>query len=187
MNDLSQPVRGAPLHERVLTFRAAASFIVDAAHHAAARYFGELHDATERKRAAGQRIERCVRETDTVARWGGDEFAVVLVDAHGLSAIYRIAQKIRAALGRPHEVHGHEVTVTASIGISVFPDDALRPEELVDKADAAMHEAKRTGRGAIRFFTIRHRNPVSQGAGTHSGRVRLAAVSRRPSSIGETT
>ncbi len=104
-------------------------------------------------RQAGERIKCCVREEDTVARLGGDEFTVILPDIGSSKDIEGVARKILAAFARPFDLDGHEAFVSASIGITLFPDDADDPERLMRNADAAMYQAKESGRNTLRFFT----------------------------------
>ncbi|HTX24500.1 MAG TPA: EAL domain-containing protein [Steroidobacteraceae bacterium] len=100
-----------------------------------------------------RRLTRAVREEDTVARMGGDEFVVVfqhLDDARdATSCVTALLQSLR----QPVELEGHEITVTASVGISMFPDDASDAQELLRNADAAMYQAKGDGRDRFRFYT----------------------------------
>lgn len=99
------------------------------------------------------RLVQCVRIRDTVGRLGGDEFAVILVLQDGLQGATVVAAKIRDALSAPFDLKGHEVVVSASIGITVHPDDASDPETLLKYADTAMYRAKHAGRDTFRFFT----------------------------------
>ncbi|MGH8677365.1 MAG: putative bifunctional diguanylate cyclase/phosphodiesterase, partial [Burkholderiales bacterium] len=101
---------------------------------------------------AANRIKRSTREGDTVARVGGDEFTIVLpnVTLQGLSAL---GEKILGEFGSPFPGHGHELFVSASIGISLFPDDAKHIDDLIKHADAAMYSAKNLGRNNYQFFT----------------------------------
>ncbi len=101
---------------------------------------------------ASRRLSGCTRARDTVGRLGGDEFALIVVmsDPQGAAVV---ATKIQEALREPFIVQGHELTVTASIGITAHPDDANDPETLIKYADTAMYEAKQSGRDAFRFFT----------------------------------
>ncbi len=99
------------------------------------------------------RLIQCVRIRDTVGRLGGDEFALILVMQDGRQDAAQVADKIRDVLRAPFELRGHEVSVTASIGITVHPDDASDPETLIKYADTAMYRAKQAGRDAYRFFT----------------------------------
>jgi diguanylate cyclase (GGDEF)-like protein/PAS domain S-box-containing protein len=106
-------------------------------------------------RQFSSRLVQCVRIRDTVGRLGGDEFALILVmqDGHGQEGAAHVANKIRDVLRAPFDVKGHEVAVTASIGITVHPDDASDPETLLKYADTAMYRAKQAGRDTYRFFT----------------------------------
>ena len=98
------------------------------------------------------RLVGCVRFRDTVGRLGGDEFGLILAMEQGELGAVSVANKIRAALRAPFDVGGNRVTVTASIGITMFPDDASRPATLIRYADTAMYGAKQAGRDTFRFF-----------------------------------
>jgi len=100
-----------------------------------------------------QRLKGCVRESDTVARFGGDEF-VVLVDAPANRAhIAAIAEKLLQALQQDIAWQGHTLQVGASIGISCFPDDGQTVQEMLAHADRAMYRVKAAGRNTYLFFT----------------------------------
>ncbi len=99
------------------------------------------------------RLVQCVRIRDTVGRLGGDEFALILVMQDGRQDAALVASKIRDVLSAPFDLSGHEVTASASIGITVYPDDASDPEILIKYADTAMYRAKQAGRDTYRFFT----------------------------------
>ncbi len=100
-----------------------------------------------------QRIVACVRNEDTVARMGGDEFTVILPDLRAAIDVEPVAVKIVAAFAAPFIVDSHELFVTPSIGITVCPNDGDSPEVLMKNADAAMYRAKHTGHNNFRFFT----------------------------------
>lgn len=102
------------------------------------------------KEVAG-RLQGCVRESDTVARLGGDEFVVVLTNLNDAGEVALVAQKILDTLRPPVQIEGHEVVVTASIGISLFPDDGDEDEVLIRNADMAMYWAKDLGRNKYHF------------------------------------
>ncbi len=112
------------------------------------------HDAGDQvlKEIAG-RIRDCVDACDTVARIGGDEFAVLLTDLASAQAASLVAGRILRAIGRPFIVLGREIEISASIGASVFPDDDDGFEALLRNADAAMYRAKDAGRNAFHFYT----------------------------------
>jgi diguanylate cyclase (GGDEF)-like protein/PAS domain S-box-containing protein len=100
-----------------------------------------------------QRLLAAVRPGDTVARISGDEFAVILGDLAKPEDAALVAQKVIERLGRPLEVAGQEVFVSASIGIAAFPADGRDAEALLAAADAAMYRAKQAGSNGYQFFT----------------------------------
>ncbi|MDQ1491253.1 MAG: hypothetical protein QOD57_657 [Actinomycetota bacterium] len=101
----------------------------------------------------GNRLIGCVRIRDIVGRLGGDEFAVILMMEESQRGASTVAAKIRDALRAPFDVNGHEIIVTASIGIALSPADTSDPDVLIQYADTAMHRAKQAGRDTFRFFT----------------------------------
>jgi diguanylate cyclase (GGDEF)-like protein/PAS domain S-box-containing protein len=104
-------------------------------------------------RDIAKRLAKVVREGDTVSREGGDEFVIVLPDLEKPESAQVVANKILGELAKPIEVSGHELTVTASIGISHYPNDATDVQHLLKHADSAMYQAKDAGRNTARFFT----------------------------------
>ncbi|MEX0959408.1 MAG: EAL domain-containing protein [Burkholderiales bacterium] len=101
----------------------------------------------------GQRIRLCVRDTDAVARLGGDEFVILLEDIGEQSHVASVARKILADVVQPVHVDEQEFRVTASIGISVFPDDGENQQTLMKNADIAMYSAKEDGKNHSRFYS----------------------------------
>jgi diguanylate cyclase (GGDEF)-like protein/PAS domain S-box-containing protein len=99
-----------------------------------------------------RRVSCCLREDDTVARQGGDEFTVILEGLGNERDVAPVAQKIIDALAKPIDLGGQEVFVTASIGISVYPNDGPDAQTLVKNADAAMYRAKDLGKNNYQFF-----------------------------------
>lgn len=100
-----------------------------------------------------KRLVAHVREGDTVARFGGDEFVVVLDDAGSIANVTGVAEKLLSALAPPFPVNGMELHATASMGISVYPADGPDSETLLRNADNAMYRAKEEGRNSYRFFS----------------------------------
>ncbi|MCO6413733.1 MAG: EAL domain-containing protein [Thiogranum sp.] len=104
-----------------------------------------------------QRIKNALREEDTVARLGGDEFVVLLPEVSGdreeaVSDVQTLADAMREELAAPYRVGSHELRVTPSIGIAIFPYGNESPEDILRQADTAMYRAKASGRNAVRFF-----------------------------------
>jgi diguanylate cyclase (GGDEF)-like protein/PAS domain S-box-containing protein len=102
--------------------------------------------------SVARRLFTCVRGSDTVARQGGDEFVVLLWDLRRPDDAAITAGKLLEALRKPHYINGHQLHVTASIGIAIYPDDGANVETLMTKADLAMYHAKETGRDSYQFF-----------------------------------
>ena len=99
------------------------------------------------------RLVQCVRIRDTVGRLGGDEFALILSMTRDQQDAVTVANEVREAMRAPFELEGHQPTMTASIGIAMYPDDASDPETLMKYANTAMERAKDAGRDGYRFFT----------------------------------
>jgi diguanylate cyclase (GGDEF)-like protein/PAS domain S-box-containing protein len=99
------------------------------------------------------RLSECLRITDMVARLGGDEFGCILVTTDSSRDAGVVASKIRETLRQPFDLGGHQATVTASIGISVYPTDSLDADALVKNGDTAMYRSKEAGKDTYRFFT----------------------------------
>jgi diguanylate cyclase (GGDEF)-like protein len=103
-------------------------------------------------KVVADRLRDCVGEGDTVARTGGDEFAVVQSAAEQPIAATALATRIIQAIDEPLEIDGHQVVVGTSIGIAVSPSDGTDPNQLLKSADLALYRAKSEGRGIYRFF-----------------------------------
>jgi diguanylate cyclase (GGDEF)-like protein len=99
------------------------------------------------------RVSDCVREADCVARMGGDEFTFIFADISHAEDAAAAARKILEQMEQPYHVGGHELTMRASIGISLFPDDADHLEDLVRNADVAMYRAKKEKGNAYSFYS----------------------------------
>lgn len=106
----------------------------------------------EMLKRVGQQLLLCVRESDSVFRYGSDEFVVILSDINHPQQTHAVAEKLLAAVRVPQMIAGHDVSVTASLGISVYPEDGPDAIELIKKAETAMRNVKETGPNDIGFF-----------------------------------
>ena len=102
--------------------------------------------------AAGDRIKSCIRKTDTVARYGGDEFVIILSNINDADNATITAEEIIKRLTDVFTIDNYEQLIGASIGISIYPHDGVLLDELLQKADIAMYKAKQKGRGKYLFF-----------------------------------
>lgn len=102
--------------------------------------------------AVSRRLRSSVREDDTVARMGGDEFIFILRGLRSSEDALKPAHKILAAIRPPFHLQGHELHVTASIGISLYPSDGAAPEQLLRSADVALYRAKDAGRNRLQLY-----------------------------------
>jgi diguanylate cyclase (GGDEF)-like protein/PAS domain S-box-containing protein len=101
----------------------------------------------------GTRLRHCVRQSDTVARLGGDEFVVLLDEISAPGHVAKVARKILADVGSPLDIKGQEFRVSASIGVSIFPQDGGDEQTLMKNADIAMYHAKQEGRNNYQFHS----------------------------------
>jgi len=110
------------------------------------------HIGDELLKAVAVRLRNCIREIDTVARVGGDEFAIIQVGGDQPTDGATLARRICDAIKAPYDLHGHSVMVDTSIGIAISPSDGTEPNELLKNADMALYGAKADGRGTYCFF-----------------------------------
>jgi diguanylate cyclase (GGDEF)-like protein/PAS domain S-box-containing protein len=103
-------------------------------------------------RSIAKRLTACVRESDTVSRHGGDEFLILLSEIDHPEDAEAIGQKIVQSIAAPHLVSGHELQLTASVGIALYPEDGQETQSLIMRADTAMYHAKHTGRNRVGFY-----------------------------------
>jgi diguanylate cyclase (GGDEF)-like protein len=99
-----------------------------------------------------KRLVDCIRGSDSVSRQGGDEFVVLLLELEQAEDAAVTARRMLQAVAQPHCVDQHDLHVTASIGVSVYPDDGLDADTLIKNADTAMYQAKENGRRSFQFF-----------------------------------
>ncbi|MEN3292719.1 MAG: hypothetical protein V7642_1972 [Burkholderiales bacterium] len=123
--------------------------------------------------AVAKRLPPCVRETDTVARIGSDEFLVSLADMQGSMSAGRIARKLLEAIGLPIEVAGQQLRISASIGVATYPEHGQDVATLLRNADAAMYSAKKLGRNRCETFE-EHMNERLQQRIAMENAIRLA-------------
>jgi len=100
-----------------------------------------------------ERLVASVRDGDTVSRFGGDEFTIALSDVAAIEDVTQVAEKVLSAISAPFHIEGHELFVSASIGISIYPSDAKDPKVLLKNADIAMYLSKEQGRNRYEFYT----------------------------------
>jgi diguanylate cyclase (GGDEF)-like protein/PAS domain S-box-containing protein len=118
--------------------------------------------------AVAELLGRSVRKSDVSARLGGDEFGIICGGISARSELAHLADKLISELSRPFHLHGHQITIGASIGITMFPDDAEDPSQLLKFADMAMYHAKNQGRSTFAFYTenldveARRRNAIEE-------------------------
>ncbi|HEX2199976.1 MAG TPA: EAL domain-containing protein, partial [Burkholderiales bacterium] len=137
------------------------------------------HDAGDRLlRTAGERISGAVREADLLFRMGGDEFTVLLEDVRGPEEAGAVAQRMLEAIAEPLQIDHHELSVSASIGIALYPRDGELGERLVKRADTAMYRAKELGRNRYAFFSPEMNQRVEE-------QMKLEAALRRALKNGE--
>ncbi|WP_198118706.1 sensor domain-containing protein [Massilia rhizosphaerae] len=129
------------------------------------------------KQVAGQ-LADCLREGDTLARLGGDEFIVLLEDVDGAHGAHQVAEKLMRLFERPVLVSDYELFVTGSVGISLFPQDAVDMNVLIRNADVAMYQAKARGRNGYQLYA-----PSMDGDGAE--RLRMEGLLRRAIERGE--
>jgi diguanylate cyclase (GGDEF)-like protein/PAS domain S-box-containing protein len=103
--------------------------------------------------SVARRLVEAIRNTDLCARLGGDEFGIICSNVSNQSEMAHMADKLISELSRPFDLHRHQVTLGASIGITLFPDDAEDSDQLLKYADMAMYHAKSQGRSTYEFYT----------------------------------
>lgn len=121
------------------------------------------HDFGDRLlQAVAERLQRCVRANDTIARLGGDEFTVIIEDVTTKEEVATVAQKIIDALAQPLSLNGHDLFITASVGIALSDGEDADVETVIKQADMALYAAKERGRGNYRFYENRMNTVVAR-------------------------
>ncbi|MBC7838274.1 MAG: GGDEF domain-containing response regulator [Nitrospiraceae bacterium] len=120
------------------------------------------HDmGDELLKAVAQRLKICVREVDTVARMGGDEFTIILEGVSSEQNILAVATRITESIAAPFELKGHHLSIGVSIGITIYPQDDHSIDELLKHADTAMYRAKQQGGSAFHLHEASRNHPTN--------------------------
>ena len=129
-------------------------------------------------KAVTERLRKLVRETDTIARMGGDEFAILQAAIPQPADASVLARRVIEVVSEPYEIDGHQVIIGTSVGIAVGPTDGATPDQLIRNADLALYRAKGDGRGAFCFFEP-GMDAQHAGAARHGIRPAQGAAGRR--------
>jgi predicted signal transduction protein with EAL and GGDEF domain len=108
------------------------------------------------------RLKESVQDKDTVSRQSGDEFAILINDCGNVSMVAMIAERLLASIRRPLLLDGHDIALSACIGISIYPEDGDDVDALLKNADTALHAAKAVGRDSYRFFEAEMNNVIGE-------------------------
>jgi diguanylate cyclase (GGDEF)-like protein/PAS domain S-box-containing protein len=114
-------------------------------------------------RQVATRFSGCLREVDTLARHGGDEFVVLLEDIEGLQEVEQVTARMQAVLAQPFVINAQRIRVTSSIGVALYPRDGETLSLLLEKSDLAMYRAKELGRNGVQFYTPESGEPGNNG------------------------
>ena len=109
-----------------------------------------------------KRLKMILRKSDVISRWGGDEFVVILHNVVSKSFVARVAQKIVEGMKEPIAIDYHSLSVTTSVGIALYPEDAEDAQTLIKYADSAMYQAKESGKNSFYFYTSALSNEIQE-------------------------
>ncbi|GHF85482.1 EAL domain-containing protein [Thalassotalea marina] len=104
-------------------------------------------------KVTAERLQACIKEGDTVSRFGGDEFVILLTEMNSVKDIVKVAERISKVLCEPYELSSRELHVTSSIGVAIYPDDGETTDALLKHADIAMYKAKDNGRNSFQLYS----------------------------------
>jgi diguanylate cyclase (GGDEF)-like protein len=113
-------------------------------------------------RLFGKRLNSCLREGDTIARWGGDEFTILLPYIKNVEEVAKLAERLLREIKQPFEVGEHKLYIKSSLGIAIYPQDGEDPETLLKNADAALYRGKEQGRDRYQFYSSTMTSKVSE-------------------------
>jgi len=105
-------------------------------------------------RQVARRLSECLREVDTITRYGGDEFVVLLEEIEDAREVEQVTTRMREVLAEPIAIDGGAVRVTSSIGAALYPRDGEDIPTLIQRADRAMYRAKERGRNTVQFYSL---------------------------------
>ena len=111
---------------------------------------------------ASERLSKCLRENDTIARWGGDEFILLLPQINSKQDAAKVATRLLEVLQPAFAIEGHQLYITCSIGIAVYPHDGKNPETLLKNADVALYRAKEQGRNNYQLYSPKMNSKASE-------------------------
>lgn len=120
-------------------------------------YFGD-----ELLKTAAERLNACISDDDFLARLGGDEFMLVMSNFTGIKDLSMVVDKILLSLNNPIIIQNHEVNITTSIGIAIYPEDGLNEMDLIKNADTAMYKAKEFGKNKYVFFSTEMNRKITE-------------------------
>ncbi|WP_247664642.1 EAL domain-containing protein [Pseudoalteromonas sp. MMG010] len=172
LHNLSNRDRTTSLPNRNLFFTDLQKLVKEKEHHALLVFdldnFKKINDSLGHQLGdsllakLAMRLNKLTRDNDTFYRLGGDEFALVMSDTNDIHVITRMAKQFLAAIATPFKMAGHELVITSSVGIVLYPEDGHTPESLLKNADTAMYHAKKKGNSYLFFNDTMNRQAVKR-------------------------